>query len=591
MGRFCCCLAMKNMKSPFRGLINDFKGRKACYKQDWHDAFCSSTRFIYFRILAPTTYIFCASALPVIVFGEQLNRETDGSLSTVDTLASTAICGIIYSIFGGQPWLILGVVEPTVIMHTYLYNFTKEKADLGQELFLAWAGWVCVWTTILLLLLAAFNACTIISRFTRIAGELFGMLIVVLFMQEAIKGLVSEFRIPKAEDPTAEKYNFQWLYTNGLLAIIFSFGLLFTALKSIGARTWRLWGSLYGSNMVTIVVWCTYQNSFRSSQEALWSTSLGVCIFAPLDGNQGYGEGPCSIHLCCLHSCCDDHRAILFIETITQTLLYGSIGLPPANGVLPQSPMHTKSLAVLKRQNIKEFDTIEVEQKEDGKECQGMHKQQGSDSEIYGRMQAVFIKMDTTPDHAVAKELKNLKDAVMKSEDGGSKDGNYLEKHIDAHLPVRVNEQRVSNLLQSLLVGASLLAMPSIKMIPTSVLWGYFAYMALDSLPRNQFCERILLLFITPKRQYKILEGDHASFVELVPFSSISFPNCFTHSIFRSWMQLSMRKLLDGDKPLTGNENHEFESSDAEILDELMTNRGELKFRSVHPKDDVPQSK
>ncbi|GMQ06831.1 hypothetical protein CsSME_00051267 [Camellia sinensis var. sinensis] len=64
------------------------------------------------------------------------------------------------------------------------------------------------------------------------------------------------------------------------------------------------------------------------------------------------------------------------------------------------------------------------------------------------------------------------------------------------------------NLLQSLLVGASLLAMPAIKMIPTSVLWGYFAYMALDSLLGNQFWERILLLFIIPKKQYKILEGD-----------------------------------------------------------------------------------
>ncbi|KAF5934770.1 hypothetical protein HYC85_025899 [Camellia sinensis] len=78
-------------------------------------------KFIYFRILAPTTYIFFASALPVIVFGEQLNRETDGSLSIVDTLASTDVCGIIHSIF------------------------------------------------------------------TRIAGELFGTLIAVLFMQEAIK--------------------------------------------------------------------------------------------------------------------------------------------------------------------------------------------------------------------------------------------------------------------------------------------------------------------------------------------------------------------------------------------------------------------
>ncbi|CAL5360673.1 unnamed protein product [Camellia sinensis] len=517
----------KNMKSPFRGIINDFKGRKACYKQDWHDAFCSGT-----------------------------------SLSAVDTLASTAICGIIHSIFGNQPLLILGVAEPTVIMYTYLYNFTKEKADLGQELFLAWAGWVCVWTTIFLLLLTVFNAYTIISRFTRIAGELLGTLIAVLFMQEAIKQRSNDMEVRH-----------------------------------------RLWGSLYGSNMVTNVIWCTYQNSFRSSQEALWSTSLGVYAFAPLDGNQvDMGKVPVVFifaafipammiaGLCFFDHCVASQMAqqkefnlknpsayhydilllgimaILFIEAITQTLLCGLIGLPPVNGVLPQSPMHTKSLAVLKRQLIR---------KKMVKSAKGCIKQQGSNSEIYGRMQAIFVEMDTTLDvrKIIAKKLKKLKDAVMKSEHGGSKDGNDLEKHIDVHMPVRVYEQRVSNLLQSLLVRASLLAMPAIKMIPTSVLRGYFAYMDLDSLPRNQFGERILLLFITPKRRYKVLEGDHASFVD------ISFPNCFTHSIFRRWMQLSMRKLPDGDKPLTGNENHEFESSDAEILDELMTNRGGLNFR------------
>lgn len=77
------------------------------------------------------------------------------------------------------------------------------------------------------------------------------------------------------------------------------------------------------------------------------------------------------------------------------------------------------------------------------------------------------------------------------------------DKHIEAHLPVRVNEQRLTNLLQSVLVGACIAAMPAIKLIPTSVLWGYFAYMATDSLPGNQFWERILLLFITPRRRYK----------------------------------------------------------------------------------------
>jgi hypothetical protein len=38
-----------------------------------------------------------------------------------------------------------------------------------------------------LITLAIFNACTIISRFTRLAEELFGTLITVLFFQEAIE--------------------------------------------------------------------------------------------------------------------------------------------------------------------------------------------------------------------------------------------------------------------------------------------------------------------------------------------------------------------------------------------------------------------
>lgn len=48
-------------------------------------------------------------------------------------------------------------------------------------------GRVCVWTALLLFLLAILGACSIINRFTRLAGELFGLLIAMLFMQQAIK--------------------------------------------------------------------------------------------------------------------------------------------------------------------------------------------------------------------------------------------------------------------------------------------------------------------------------------------------------------------------------------------------------------------
>ena len=66
---------------------------------------------------------------------------TDGTLTAVQSLASTALCGIIHSIIGGQPLLIVGVAEPTVLMYTFMYNFAKDRKDLGHKLFLPWTGW------------------------------------------------------------------------------------------------------------------------------------------------------------------------------------------------------------------------------------------------------------------------------------------------------------------------------------------------------------------------------------------------------------------------------------------------------------------
>ncbi|KAJ7011646.1 boron transporter 4 [Populus alba] len=644
---------MEYMKTPFRGILNDVKGRIACYKQDWVAGIHSG-----FGILAPTTYIFFASALPVIAFGEQLSRDTDGSLSTVETLASTALCGIIHSILGGQPLLLLGVAEPTVIMYTYLYKFAKGRELLGQKLFLAWAGWVCVWTAVLLFLLAIFNACAIINRFTRLAGELFGMLIAVLFIQEAIKGMVSEFEVPKSEDPKLDKYQFHWLYTNGLLGIIFTFGLLYTALKSRRARAWwygtgwfRSFIADYGVPLM-VVAWTGLSFSTPSKVPS----GVPRRLFSPLPWDSAslhhwtvirdMGNVPPAYIFAAFipalmiaglyffdHSVASQmaqqkefnlknptayHYDILLLGFMT--LLCGLIGLPPSNGVLPQSPMHTKSLAVLKRQLIRRKMVASAKES---------IKQKASSSEIYGNMQAVFVEIDSIPTNAVIKELEDLKEAVMKEED--PKDTFDPEKHIDAYLPVRVNEQRVSNFLQSLLLAASVCAVPAIKLIPTSVLWGYFAYMAIDSLPGNQFWERMLLLFIAPGRRYKVLEGIHASFVESTPFKYIAIFTIFQFVYFLvcfgvTWIPIAgilfplpffilisirqhilpklfrpnhLRELdaaeyeeITGAPRLSVNfsfkerqapvlGNVEGEMCDAEILDELTTSRGELKLRTV----------
>ncbi|KAG2697763.1 hypothetical protein I3843_07G119900 [Carya illinoinensis] len=547
---------------PFRGIKNDLKGRLMCYKQDWSGGFRAG-----FRILAPTTYIFFASAIPVISFGEQLERNTEGVLTAVQTLASTALCGIIHSIIGGQPLLILGVAEPTVIMYTFLFNFAKERPDLGRNLFLAWSGWICVWTALLLFLLAILGACSIINRFTRVAGELFGLLIAMLFMQQAIKGLVEEFRIPQRENKNLTEFIPSWRFANGMFALVLSFGLLITALRSRKARSWR-YGSGWLRSLIAdygvplmVLVWTAVSYIPTSSvpkgiprrlfSPNPWSPGaydnwtvikdmldvpvlyiIGALIPATMIAVLYYFDHSVASQLAQqqefnLRKPSSYHYDLLLLGFLT--LLCGLIGIPPANGVIPQSPMHTKSLATLKHQLLRNRLVTTARRS---------MRQNASLGQLYGNMQEAYRQMQTPLiyQEPSTRELKELKESTIQAATSmGHMDAPVdetvfdIEKEIDDLLPVEVKEQRVSNLLQAIMVGGCVAAMPFLKMIPTSVLWGYFAFMAIESLPGNQFWERILLLFTAPSRRYKVLEEYHATFVETVPFKTIA-----TFTIFQT---------------------------------------------------------
>ncbi|KAH1246225.1 hypothetical protein AAZX31_06G173400 [Glycine max] len=547
---------------PLRGIKNDLKARIPCYRQDWTSGFQAGI-----RILAPTTYIFFASAIPVISFGEQLERNTDGSLTAVQTLASTALCGVIHSIIGGQPLLILGVAEPTVLMYTFMYNFAKDRKDLGHKLFLPWTGWVCVWTALLLFLLAVLGACSIINRFTRIAGELFGLLIAMLFMQQAIKGLVEEFGAPKNQREGTNQVALQssWLFGNGMFALVLSFGLLFTGLQSRKARSWR-----YGSGWLRgfiadygvplmVLVWTAVSyipvnevpkgiprrlfspNPWSPGAYSNWTVVkemlnvpplyiVGAFIPATMIAVLYYFDHSVASQLAQqkefnLRKPSSYHYDLLLLGFLT--ILCGLIGIPPSNGVIPQSPMHTKSLATLKHQLLRN-KLVSTARKS--------MRRNVNLSQLYQSMKEAYDEIQTplVPQMPLTLGLKELKESTIElASSQGYLDAPVDElvfdvnKDVDDLLPVEVKEQRLSNLLQALMVAACVAAMPVLKKIPTSVLWGYFAFMAIESLPGNQFWERILYLFTAPSRRYKLLEEYHATFVETVPFKTIAMFTVF----------------------------------------------------------------
>ena len=82
-------------------------------------------------------------------------------------------------------------------------------------------------------------------------------------------------------------------------------------------------------------------------------------------------------------------------------------------------------------------------------------------------------------------------------------------------VPLQVAEQRVSPLLQSLFVAVCLGLTPAIQAIPTGVLWGYFAFMAVESLPGSQLWERLLLLVTDSRGRGKVLQQEHAAYLQV----------------------------------------------------------------------------
>jgi len=94
--------------------------------------------------------------------------------------------------------LIVGVAQPVVIVYIFMYDFLEDQDKV--HLYLPWEAWTCIWVGLFIAILALTNVCSFVDKFTRFSGELFGALIGVLFMQQAITGLVDEFKVHKKVD-------------------------------------------------------------------------------------------------------------------------------------------------------------------------------------------------------------------------------------------------------------------------------------------------------------------------------------------------------------------------------------------------------
>ena len=86
----------------------DIRRRLPHYASDLRDG-------VHTKCLASTLFLFFACLAPAVTFGGIMGELTGNQIGAVEMLVGTAVCGIVYALFAGQPLIILGGTGPLLV--------------------------------------------------------------------------------------------------------------------------------------------------------------------------------------------------------------------------------------------------------------------------------------------------------------------------------------------------------------------------------------------------------------------------------------------------------------------------------------------
>ncbi|CAI9716066.1 anion exchange protein 2-like isoform X1 [Octopus vulgaris] len=121
---------------------------------------------------------------------EKEAEKTNGLMGVTETVLSTSLCGLIFGLFSGQPLMILGATGPVLVYEQSLYKFC-ESNDLE---FLPMRCWIGFWVTVIAAVVVALEGSFLVKFVTRFTEEIFAILISLIFIYEVIKKLTDIYQ-------------------------------------------------------------------------------------------------------------------------------------------------------------------------------------------------------------------------------------------------------------------------------------------------------------------------------------------------------------------------------------------------------------
>ncbi|OJD35017.1 hco3-transporter family protein [Diplodia corticola] len=359
--------------TPFRLLRRDWRNLSVRYASDW-------TVFNQL-IFASAVYVFFTNLLPGITFASDLYELTGQNWGTIEVVFSTGLCGVIFSVLSIQPLTILGVTGPFSILAENIYSLCTTSFHIPFLPFMAWSLIHSCWMH---WLLAIFNAHDYTMRYvTSFSTEIFSLLNSIIYFHKAIQEL--------------ERAHSRLSFAAFLYAVIGCIGTCLLAIFLASAEKWkplfhryiRMGLSEYAAAIsIIIFIGIPYAGELASLDKDTLHVSKS---FRPSSPERSvffvkFWELPVAWIFAALIPGAIitvlfffDHEVSSIICTIdrygtrqpggfawdivllgTTTAVCGILGIPPANGLLPQAPLHSESLMHDEHERIPMTDSTDA---------------------------------------------------------------------------------------------------------------------------------------------------------------------------------------------------------------------------------------
>ncbi|GMS83389.1 hypothetical protein PENTCL1PPCAC_5564 [Pristionchus entomophagus] len=172
---------------PFRGLQEELKRRSKQYISDFTDGIFGNRTIP--KLFSTVVFLYFACLLPSIAFGVLNDDNTEGKINVKKIIFAQAIGGIFFSLFGGQPMIILLTTVPLAI---YIKVIFKISTELGYDFYAMYAC-VGLFCSMFLVLYAATEMCSLMKMATRSAEEMFSLFMAIAFTVESLRAVARSF--------------------------------------------------------------------------------------------------------------------------------------------------------------------------------------------------------------------------------------------------------------------------------------------------------------------------------------------------------------------------------------------------------------